>query len=164
MQRALYSKNGLTADRRQKRELTHQCFLAEGRQLSIATSKQRYAERALRNRVNNKRCHEKRLIIRPNTRRIRRVKHPIFIFSLSMEMSRLTRDGTAEPVSRDQILRHARVQGNIHFSCSADHEQDWQPDPVDPYSATCDDHTYIHTYIHIKSGCGKERRILIGPW
>ena len=34
-------------------------------------------------------------------------------FSLSMEMSRLTRDGTAEPVSRDQILRHARGQGNI---------------------------------------------------
>ena len=31
-------------------------------------------------------------------------------------MSRLTRDGTAEPVSRDQILRHARGQGNIIFS------------------------------------------------
>ena len=31
------------------------------------------------------------------------------------EMSRLTRDGTAEPVSRDQILRHARGQGNIIF-------------------------------------------------
>ena len=62
-------------------------------------------------------------------------------------MSRLTRDGTAEPVSRDQILRHARGQGNIHFPCSADHEQDWQPYPVDPYSAICDDHTYIHTYI-----------------
>ena len=61
-------------------------------------------------------------------------------------MSRLTRDGTAEPVSPDQILRHARGQGNIHFSCSADHEQDWQPYPVDPYSAICDDHTYyIHT-------------------
>ena len=58
-------------------------------------------------------------------------------------MSRLTRDGTAEPVSRDQILRHGRGQGNIHFPCSADHEQDWQPDPVDPYSAICDDHTYI---------------------
>ena len=65
-----------------------------------------------------------------------------------MEMSRLTRDGTAESVSRDQILRHARGQGNIHFPCSADHEQDWQPYPVDPYSAICDDHTYIHTYIH----------------
>ena len=63
------------------------------------------------------------------------------------EMSRLTRDGTAEPVSRDQILRHARGQGNIIFPCSADHEQDWQPYPVDPYSAICDDHTYIHTYI-----------------
>ena len=66
-------------------------------------------------------------------------------FSLSMEMSRLTRDGTAEPVSRDQILRHARGQGNIHFPCSADHEQDWQPYPVDPYSAICEDYTYIHT-------------------
>ena len=59
-------------------------------------------------------------------------------------MSRLTRGGTAEPVSRGQILRHARGQGNIHFHCSADHEQDWQPYPVDPYSAICDDHTYIH--------------------
>ena len=50
-------------------------------------------------------------------------------------MSRLTRDGTAEPVSRDQIIRHEqRGQGNIHFSCSADHVQDWQPYPVDPYS------------------------------
>ena len=61
-------------------------------------------------------------------------------------MSRLTRDGTSEPVSRDQILRHERGQGNIHFSCSADHEQDWQPYPVDPYSAICDDHT-IHTCV-----------------
>ena len=31
-------------------------------------------------------------------------------------MSRLTRDGTAEPVSRDQILRRARGQGNIIFT------------------------------------------------
>ena len=31
------------------------------------------------------------------------------------KMSRLTRDGTAEPVSRDQIPRHARGQGNIIF-------------------------------------------------
>ena len=50
-------------------------------------------------------------------------------------MSKLTRDGTAEPVSRDQILRHVRGHGNIHFPCSADHEQDWQPYAVDPYSA-----------------------------
>ena len=36
-------------------------------------------------------------------------------FSLSIEMSRLTRDGTAEPVSRDQILRRKRGQGSLHF-------------------------------------------------
>ena len=49
----------------------------------------------------------------------------------SMEMSKLTRDWTAEPVSRDQILRRERGQRIIHFPCSAaDHEQDWQPCPV----------------------------------
>ena len=31
-------------------------------------------------------------------------------------MSRLARDGTAETVSRDQILRRERAQGNIYFS------------------------------------------------
>ena len=59
-----------------------------------------------------------------------------------MEISRLTRDGTAEPVSRDQILRRERGQGNIHFPPSADHEQDWRPYPVDPYSCYMCDHTY----------------------
>ena len=59
-------------------------------------------------------------------------------------MSRLTRDETAEPVSRDQILRRVRGQGNIHFPCSADHEQDWQPYSVDLYSAIiCDHHACI---------------------
>ena len=62
-------------------------------------------------------------------------------------MNRLARDEAAEPVSRDQILRHVREQGNIHFPCSADHEQDLQPYPVDPYSAIRDDRTYIHTYM-----------------
>ena len=80
-------------------------------------------------------------------------------FSLSMEMSRLTRDGTAEPVSRDQILRHARGQGNANFPCSADHEQDWQPYPVDPYSAICDDHTYIHI-----SSCPHDLRPAQNSW
>ena len=56
-------------------------------------------------------------------------------------MSRLTRDGMTEPVSRDQILRRERGQGNISFSCSADHEQDWQPYPVGSYPCY-DDHTY----------------------
>ena len=54
-------------------------------------------------------------------------------------MSRLMRDGIAEPVSRDQILRREQGQGNINFPCSADHEQDWQPYPFDAYLAICDD-------------------------
>ena len=43
-------------------------------------------------------------------------------------MSRLMREGTVEPVSGDQILTRERgQQGNIHFSCLPDHEQDQQP-------------------------------------
>ena len=53
---------------------------------------------------------------------------------LSMKMRRLTRDGTAEPVSRDNILRRERKQERFFFPCSADHVQDWEPYPVDPYS------------------------------
>ena len=60
-------------------------------------------------------------------------------------MSGLTRDGTAKPVSRNQILRRVRGQGNINFLCSANHEQDWRK--VDPYYCYMCDHTY--TYIHI---------------
>ena len=58
-------------------------------------------------------------------------------------MGRLTRDGAAEPISRHQILRRDREEGNIHFPYSPDHEQDWQPHPVDPYSCNnmCN-HTY----------------------
>ena len=48
----------------------------------------------------------------------------------------------SETLSRDQILWRERGQGNIHFPCSADHEQDWQPYPVDPYSC------YIRACIH----------------
>ena len=73
-------------------------------------------------------------------------------------MSRLTRDGTAEPVSRDQTLRHVRGQGNIHFPCSADHEQDWQPYPVDHTLLYVIDHPYIHTYIQYINTTYKVKR------
>ena len=53
------------------------------------------------------------------------------------------RDGTPETASRDQIIRRVWGQGdNIRFSCSADHDQDWQPYPVDQYSGIRDDYTY----------------------
>ena len=84
-------------------------------------------------------------------------------------MSRLTRDGTAEAVSRDQILRRVRGQGNIHFPYSTDHEQDWQPYPVDPFSAICDDQTYIPgtvgmhgigVYVNVSSMCRDNAQIV----
>ena len=46
-------------------------------------------------------------------------------------MSGLTRDGTAEPVSRFPGANEG--QGNINFPCSADYEQHGQPYSVDPY-------------------------------
>ena len=58
-------------------------------------------------------------------------------------MSRMTRGGTAEPVSRNQILRYEHGQKNIHLPCSADYEQDKQPYSVDPHFAIYDDCTYI---------------------
>ena len=53
-------------------------------------------------------------------------------------MSRLTRDGTAEPVSRDQILRQERGY------CSTNYEQDWQPYLIDSYSCYMCYNTYMH--------------------
>ena len=60
-------------------------------------------------------------------------------------MSRLARDGTAEPVSRDQILRRERGLGNNNFPYSADHEQDRQPYPV---IHTLETTVYVWPYIH----------------
>ena len=37
-------------------------------------------------------------------------------------------------LARPRTLRRKRGQGDIHFLCSADHEQDWQPYPVDLFS------------------------------
>ena len=50
-------------------------------------------------------------------------------------MIELTRGGTGGPVSRDQILRREPGQGTMHFPCSADHEQNCQPCPVNLYPA-----------------------------
>ena len=73
----------------------------------------------------------------------------------SIEMSKLVQDETAEPVSRDQVLRRERGQRIIHFSCSAaDHEQNWQPCPFVRAIHTnivLHAHTAVvtHIYMHI---------------
>ena len=70
-------------------------------------------------------------------------------------VSRLTRGGMTELFSRDQALGRERGQGENHFLCSADHEQDWQPYRLIPnplYVMTM----YIHTYIRFSLGMENE--------
>ena len=63
-------------------------------------------------------------------------------------MGRLTRDGTAEPVSRDQILRRVRGQGNIHFPCfQLTTSRIGNLTRLIHTLQNVIDHTYIHTYI-----------------
>ena len=51
-------------------------------------------------------------------------------------MSRLTRDtGRLNPSRETKFSGANGDKGIFIFRCSADHEQDWQPYPVDPYSA-----------------------------
>ena len=65
-------------------------------------------------------------------------------------MSRLTREGAAEPVSRDQILRRERGQGNIFAVQLTTCRTDSLTYPVDPYCCyMCD-----HTYTYILGDCG----------
>ena len=61
-------------------------------------------------------------------------------------MSRLTRDGTAETVSRDQIPSMNADREIFMFPVQL--TTGWQPYPFDPYSCYMCDHTY-YTYIHI---------------
>ena len=68
--------------------------------------------------------------------------------------------GTAEPVSRDEILKRERGQRNIIFPCSADHAQVWQPYSVDPCSCYVVDDVVVS---HIQRiGCQPEKTILHG--
>ena len=56
-----------------------------------------------------------------------------------------------------------RTGTEINYSPrSTGHEQDWQPYPVDPFSAESADYTYIHTTVRI-IGVRKGRRTKIGP-
>ena len=76
------------------------------------------------------------------------ISSPDSAFSKSVENeSRLTRDGTVYPLREIfQILRREHGEGKEPFPLSADHEQDWQPYPVDPYDGERADHTYRYKY------------------
>ena len=58
-------------------------------------------------------------------------------------------------LARPNSQTRTNVDREIDFPCSADHVQDWQPYPVDPYSlAMC---VTIHTYIHIRKQGGEHK-------
>ena len=65
-----------------------------------------------------------------------------------MEISRLTRDGTAESVSQDQFFRREWGHGISHFSCS-----ELTTSRIGNLTrliltlAICDNHIYIHSYL-----------------
>ena len=48
-------------------------------------------------------------------------------------------------VSPNSQARTETGSKNKHFPCSADHEQDWQPYPVDRCSAISYNHKYMHS-------------------
>ena len=52
-------------------------------------------------------------------------------FSLSVENELADKGRGGRTVSRDRILRRERGHIKNILSCSADHEQDWQPYPVE---------------------------------
>ena len=86
-----------------------------------------------------------------------------FVFSLSVENERgLTRNGTAGTcLARPNSQARTGTRDIFIFPCSAHHEQDWQPYPVDPYFlAICDDHTYMHT--NIQTYCTVRKQFAFG--
>ena len=77
----------------------------------------------------------------------------------------MTRDGTAEPISRDQILRCECGQGNIDLPSSADHVQDGQPYPVDPHSCSmCDFTSWLFYATRIGPPKGECVRLWVPVW
>ena len=51
------------------------------------------------------------------------IRFSLLIVVLEWRMSEITRDGTAEPVPRNQSLGRERGHGKAHFPCLADLEQ-----------------------------------------
>ena len=60
-----------------------------------------------------------------------------------MESSRLIWDGTAEAVSRDQILSRVQGQGNVHFPVQLTTSRIGNLTPLILTLAICDNHTNI---------------------
>ena len=73
-----------------------------------------------------------------------------FNLSVENEQAGAGRDGRTRFARPNSPAYCKRGQGYVDFPCSADHEQDWQPYPVDLYSTICDEHLYIANYYFTK--------------
>ena len=86
------------------------------------------------------------------TCRIGNLNRLIHKCSLSMvEMRRLTRDGTAETVSRDQIFRREQDREIFIFPVQLTTSRIGNLTRVDPYSCCMCDDMYIHTSSYIRT-------------
>ena len=56
-------------------------------------------------------------------------------------------------LARPNSQERTPTTGKYFFSCSADHVQDWQPYPVDPYSCYMCGHIYIQNIIMMHAIC-----------
>ena len=63
--------------------------------------------------------------------------------SVENERADARRDGQTRLARPNSQVR--TETGKNYVSCSVEHEQDWQPRPVDPYSAEIADYINIHT-------------------
>ena len=68
-------------------------------------------------------------------------------------MRRLTRDGTAEPVSRDQILRREREREIFIFPVQLTTSRIGNLTWLIFTLAICDDHTYIQGTLSLSKNC-----------
>ena len=64
-------------------------------------------------------------------------------FSLSMEEEQANAGRDGRTCLARPILWVRTGRGEFFFSCSADHEQDWQRYPVDLVSTESADHTFM---------------------
>ena len=58
----------------------------------------------------------------------------MFIFPVQLTTSSIGNLTLLYAMAIHTLAFHSGLAHKINFSCSADHEQDWQPYPVDPYS------------------------------
>ena len=66
---------------------------------------------------------------------------PVLSLSLSIWGGNALRDVAASKTAYRCIVRGGQGNITIYSPCSADHEQDWQPYPVEPYSGSMYGHT-----------------------